>query len=1017
MKRRLHVMIAQTESNPKTDSAKRTTRISHKLNGGNNMNQPATSFSPDHSPEIQAGEKAPQNQQSSGNEYQLNQNSNLEIHPAVYRACAQTDKPVFPISLDPRTFSSKPTDKDYGTFTNYVRGNPPVFVDVDTFVEHICKGCIFSPAVYKPGQKSRNGWAAQQLIVIDLDHTTMNLDELHTYFAERDLAPNLIYASWRCTPETPKYHVCFVLDGVMTDIRIFSLIMSIVKELCPEADPKVLLPHANVNGSHANSILYSDFTRQTPLMDLINNFLVRQHAKDPTNFPKWLDTFCAKHYLYRLDNVIDMAAAPLVEGVSFCLFDFLYHDTTLYYSMCSSYNTMSNTGFSTVTFPVIEIRIPFHIDETTMYLTAPSFPDVRCKEVVKTKSINRDQYTAIGEESIEELSQNCQLFREFISGETRLNHHQRFGLQTNIAHSRDGLKWMKVGLNTRSDYDAYAEKKTVNEFKYIERSQYSPMKCVNIDCPYYFSCQRNGYCPIHQIRPKRHSIRQIADPPSQKSLTDTRQLLKDTLVDIYACADNNVHVIACDTGVGKTEAFLSLPLKNTCVAFPTHQLKDEALTRAFSKALPGIFDWPKRPVLPEPYEKLLRHYESIDLGMTFTLMQHVGLNVFGDQYYYNDYREAVFDVTKASLIFGTHDKIFTLNNPNINTYIIDEDISARLFDNSVVRAKDISFLLRQLCANKCKTFEPMIELLDKADRASSRTPTLNTAKIDMNTWVEQIRIHSARLTSPVVSLATCDAFLKNSSGDIVTARKRTLKPDAKYIVFSATANEAVYRMLFGDRLRFIDLRNTQTRGTVYLHHRYSYTKHCIERIGVNTFVQNVVQDQKEFGFEGIITHKEYVQERNGDYFLLDSPVKVFTWFGNLEGLNAFRGKNLAIYGVPHQPEEVYQLTALLATGEYNESFCHPLREMVIKRNEWEFTMVSSPDETIRDIQLHMIESQLIQAVGRSRHVTEPCDVHLFGNFPLPNCVLDNNSVPRATSNEKSEQKTSGQTSEMGLCFG
>jgi hypothetical protein len=42
---------------------------------------------------------------------------------------------------------------------------------------------------------------------------------------------------------------------------------------------------------------------------------------------------------------------------------------------------------------------------------------------------------------------------------------------------------------------------------------------------------------------------------------------------------------------------------------------------------------------------------------------------------------------------------------------------------------------------------------------------------------------------------------------------------------------------------------------------------------------------------------------------------------------------------------------------------------------------------MQGIQLHAIESQLIQAAGRSRYVTEACDVHLFGNFPLAYCNL------------------------------
>jgi hypothetical protein len=458
--------------------------------------------------------------------------------------------------------------------------------------------------------------------------------------------------------------------------------------------------------------------------------------------------------------------------------------------------------------------------------------------------------------------------------------------------------------------------------------------------------------------------------------------------DVYSRNDTKVYVVACDTGVGKTEAFLSLPLRNTYVGFPTHQLKDEALERAFNKAMNNVFVWPKRPRLPEPYESTLLHLESIDLNGTMSVLQRAAeaLNGgAGDAC--REYLQAIIAVQTAPLIFGTHDKAFSLRNPNIRTFIIDEDFSSKVFDFSTVNQQDVSFLLSMISGREDDTSGQITGFLRQVDHASSREPTINTAGVNYEAWSELIQHYHSALASPVIRLASCDAFMRSVSGQIIAVAKRGLHPDAKYIIFSATADEAIYRALVGDRLEFIDLRGTQRAGRIHLHRRNSYSKNCIEWIGQLRFKTSVVKDQNQWQFDGIITHKEYVSERNGRHYLLDTNIEVFAWFGNLEGFDSFKGKSIAVYGVPHLPEEVYRLFAFLLTGKYDESYCRAFTENLITRNEWEFTLMSPPDNFMQGIQLHAIESQLIQAAGRSRYVTEACDVHLFGNFPLAYCNL------------------------------
>ena len=127
------------------------------------------------------------------------------------------------------------------------------------------------------------------------------------------------------------------------------------------------------------------------------------------------------------------------------------------------------------------------------------------------------------------------------------------------------------------------------------------------------------------------------------------------------------------------------------------------------------------------------------------------------------------------------------------------------------------------------------------------------------------------LVSPIEALFTCNAYRKdvpteNSQENVYCITRETLRPDRKYIVLSATADEEVYRMLFGERLEFIDLSGTELQGKVICHTTPSYSKSYISR-DVDGFIEAVQKHQAKYGFDGIITHKQFIEEREDGMYL------------------------------------------------------------------------------------------------------------------------------------------------------
>jgi len=89
-----------------------------------------------------------------------------------------------------------------------------------------------------------------------------------------------------------------------------------------------------------------------------------------------------------------------------------------------------------------------------------------------------------------------------------------------------------------------------------------------------------------------------------------------------------------------------------------------------------------------------------------------------------------------------------------------------------------------------------------------------------------------------------------------------------------------------------------------------------------------------------------------------------------------------VVGTPHLPKEHYLMIATALGLPFGEVDIK-LDSYEVQRNEWEFDIMTFPHHGLREIQLSIIESNLIQAVGRARTIRHAgASVVLFSNFPL-----------------------------------
>ncbi len=182
---------------------------------------------------------------------------------------------------------------------------------------------------------------------------------------------------------------------------------------------------------------------------------------------------------------------------------------------------------------------------------------------------------------------------------------------------------------------------------------------------------------------------------------------------------------------------------------------------------------------------------------------------------------------------------------------------------------------------------------------------------------------------------------------------------------SATIPIPVYQKLFGNRVEIINIRDVENMGTLT-----QYTKWSCSRHGLNRYVGTI---SSMVGDLPVITFNSF-----GKHFR--NPVQEM-YYGNCSGYDALKGRDIAVVGTPHHNNIEYFLTAR-ALGIDFKTTDTTMSHQKIEYNGFRFKFNCFDNEALREIQLAIIESDLIQAIGRARILRTSAHVDLYSNFPL-----------------------------------
>jgi len=585
------------------------------------------------------------------------------------------------------------------------------------------------------------------------------------------------------------------------------------------------------------------------------------------------------------------------------------------------------------------------------------------KDIPKNDQRYIDNYFNLGK-----ATEEVKILNDFATGKW-IHHPQLFGIATNLIWVKGGAKWMKeVMTKFNADNEGkYLDGKEMqysdnnfNIIPYVKKREYNPSNLSNFS-PYEEDHIHTNI--ITSVSNTRGMVEQI-DTIDKKSLEEVETQFKEEFTKAIESSDSNIYIFRLPTGLGKTEA-LTIKDHKAVIAVPTHKLKEEIYGRATYDCLAT----PELPVLED--KNLMYKIEYLySIGASkkvYTLLDSISKDKHLISYSHNDIqaiREYLSEI--RSLYQENRKTIITtfqrgiLNKFKHDTLIFDEDPIDSLFVTNTMKITDLFRL--ELVAGSTELKDLLDFLRNSYAGMVNKTPilTMDTEKL-MDLVVEQ------HLSSNVLDFFNSNYFMKDSkdSNLIHYITTRQLPADKKIIIMSASIPAYIYKKMYGDRVKEINISDVRMMGKIVQNTRKSYSRKSLA-----TDLDPIV---KEVGDRLVITFVKYKKK-------FKNPVD-HMHFGNCSGYDDLKGKDLAVVGTPHQPQYKYFLLASAIGIEYKNADTI----MSVQKIEWNgfrFMFNSFESDELQAIQLSLIESELIQAVGRNRTLRTDATTYIYSNLPL-----------------------------------
>ena len=560
----------------------------------------------------------------------------------------------------------------------------------------------------------------------------------------------------------------------------------------------------------------------------------------------------------------------------------------------------------------------------------------------------------------EKAIERVKIFKDFNQGKS-LKHMELFGLATSLSWTKGGLKRMK---KTMLDFNEQGvtnyTQNNLNILPYVKLMSYHPQWLKKYS-PYP---EDHEYSNLISAVRERRGLIEIIEPTQKLELEEAEKMMNDSIQRVIKEKNNKITIIRSSTGIGKTELLTSI--NNTTLAFPTHKLINEVVDRM-------KVDFTVTPPLPTFFENSLN--ESISYlhrtGLNtevYKKLKEVGFDSGSNLFKQKDVKLAKEYMTannkaleSKSTVLTTHIRAL-YNDFQHDTIIFDEDPLESVLDIKKIDIRDLFVInMGQYCQSGTKT---------ALDNILQQTPgqIINTPHymIDNDLLIKSILCSD--VSSNLIQFFGSDYFVRDTKSNHIIhyINHRSIPEDKKVIIMSATVPIQVYKALYGDRVEVVDIGNVKNQGYIEQHTDRSFSRTSLQSV-------NLEDLKMEFNGKPVITYQSFSSSLNLN------NMEIHYW--NCEGLDILKGKDIVVLGTPHLNTVVYNLYGKII-GIDLDNIDLEMKYQKIEWNGFRFMFMAYNDRNMREIQLSLIESELVQAIGRARALRTDAKVEVYSNLPL-----------------------------------
>jgi len=557
----------------------------------------------------------------------------------------------------------------------------------------------------------------------------------------------------------------------------------------------------------------------------------------------------------------------------------------------------------------------------------------------------------------EKVSKEVKILDDFIKGKW-LYHNEIFGLATNLYHVECGLKFMiDIMVDNNNIGKTNYTENNLACISYIRKVKYKPMDLSNYS-PYKEDHKHKNILYINHWHKGKI---EIISKHKKLTLMEAENKLQQEFNRVLKEDNNKIYIFKTATGLGKTRLLENL--KNTLIALPTHKLKDELVDRMKHNEFKVISKLPRfdTETLNESITDFYKN--NLPLEVTKLLQKLVGnrLTVAHNE---TDIKLAGEYLSNLASCKTSYETVLTTHiraihgSDNHNTIVFDEDPVEQLLNIDKIMQHDVDAFK---CSESNESITAVIDWLElKGNGIFEPLRKFNFSYSDLLITAHKIR--KPKLLRFLKSL-----YMVRDDEHIHYINRTDLPINKKVIIMSVTASIPIYKHLYGDRLEVISIEDVEVKGQIIQH-----TKLSCSRTGLDSY-HHIIDEL--VGDLPTITFKNYKK-----YF--KNAIKNMH-FNNCSGYDELNGKDIAVIGTDHKPNLMYIFYGLALGIKFdNGSLMPSVKNRIVEWNGFKFKFNTFSHAELREIQLSLIETEILQAVGRNRILRNDCVTHLYSNLPL-----------------------------------